>query len=119
MPKFVTSPTEHSLRFNDWNRYIENMSEFEIPYSVESGMAEKEIESKSKYTRFMAFTREWIYEVVKASHRGPNSSLRKSEYDYLSTSDTYIEDGWLKKIMKVKNGKDLNFEFPTRRHRKR
>jgi hypothetical protein len=65
MPKFVTSPAEHSLRFNDWNGYIENMSEFEIPYSLTYEMDETEIESKNKYTRFMAFTREWLYAVVR------------------------------------------------------
>ena len=82
------------------------MSEFDIHYSVAYGMKEKEIESKNKYTRFMAFTREWLCSVLETQNDG------QTEYEYFETDGKRLKDGWFKKIMKVKNGKEPGFDFP-------
>lgn len=112
MPRLVTSPEEHSIRFNEWKGYIENMSDFERPYSIVSNMSDKELDSKNKYTRFMSYTREWLYAILKANRGGATLSLRPSEYDYLETYDAELKKGWFKKIMNVKSGDDLGFKFP-------
>lgn len=114
MPRFVSSPEDHSIRYNDWKGYVADMSGFQLLRSMENNMSEKEVESKSKYTRFMAFTREWIYAVVRGNY-GASGSLRKSEHDYLELTNVHLDDDWLKNIMKVKNGEKLgsSFEFPT------
>ena len=112
MPRFVTSPEEHSIRYNQWKGFVENMSDFVRPDSLTNDMSEKELESNNKYTRFMSYTREWISAVVTASYGGATRSLRSSEYDFLDVNDTTPDEKWFSKIMKVKDGEELGFDFP-------
>ena len=115
MPRFVTSPEEHSIRYNQWKGFVENMSDFVRPDSLTNNMSEKELESNNKYTRFVSYTREWISAVLNANYGGSTRSLRSSEYAYLDVTSRRLDDGWFKNIMKVKDGKELgnSFEFPT------
>ena len=111
MPRFMSSPEDHAARFNDWKGYINDMSGFRIHDGLARLIYKEELESKSKYTRFMAFTREWIDAVLGGNYGSVPEHLRKSEYEYLDVTGYVLEGDWIKDIMKVKNGEEIGDSF--------
>ena len=111
MPRFMSAPEDHAARFNDWKGYINDMSGFQMHDAYTRLIPDEELESKSKYTRFMAFTREWIDAVLGGNYGAVPEHLRKSEYEYLDVTGNLLGGDWIKDIMKVKNGEEIGDSF--------